>query len=88
MHQFDAECDPACEYLTAVHAFLICILLTLSLSLSHIICICLFSSLLLFLSIHHQISGISPWEPFKYYGQSWRVLSLFLLSLSSHHLTI
>lgn len=86
MHQFDAECDPACEYLTAVHAFLICILLTHSLS--HIICICLFSSLLLFLSIHHQISGISPWELFKYYGQSWRVLSLFLLSLSSHHLTI
>lgn len=33
MHQFDAECDPACEYLTAVHASLICILLTHSLSL-------------------------------------------------------
>lgn len=37
MHQFDAECDPACEYLTAVHAFLICILLTHSLSLSLIL---------------------------------------------------
>lgn len=25
IHQLNAECDPACEYLTAVHALLICI---------------------------------------------------------------
>lgn len=45
MHQFDAECDPACEYLTALHAFLICILLTLSLSLSYYLHLPVFLSL-------------------------------------------
>lgn len=58
IHQFNAECDPACEYLTAVHASLICILLTHTLS--HTICISLFFPLLPFLSVHRQISGISP----------------------------
>lgn len=45
MHQFDAECDPACEYLTAVHAFLICILLTHTLSLSYYLHLPVFLSL-------------------------------------------
>ena len=34
IHQFNAECDPACEYLTAVHASLICIPLSHYLHLS------------------------------------------------------
>lgn len=59
IHEFNAECDPACEYLTALHASLICIH-------SHSMCICLFSSISPFLSIHHQISGISAWELSKY----------------------
>lgn len=42
------------EYLTAARASLICILLTLSLHLSVFCLSCLY------LSIHHQISGISP----------------------------
>lgn len=33
MHQFNSECDPAYEYLTAMHAFPICIALELSLHL-------------------------------------------------------
>ncbi|MEQ2212290.1 hypothetical protein XENOCAPTIV_028787 [Xenoophorus captivus] len=43
MHQFNAECDPACEYLTAVHASLICI--SLQLSLSHFLYLPVFPSL-------------------------------------------
>lgn len=49
---FNAECDPACEYLTAV-----CMLTPLSASLSHTISL---HFLVFVLSIHHQISGISP----------------------------
>ncbi len=60
IHQFNAECDPACEYLTAVHASLICIPLTLSLSLTLSASLSFSLSLYcLFLSIHRQISGIS-----------------------------
>lgn len=47
MRHFNAECDLACEYLTAVHASLICIPLS-------------FSSLLPLSSILYQISGIFP----------------------------
>ena len=46
IHQFNAECDPACEYLTAVHASLICIPLTLALS--HYLHLSVFLSLCLF----------------------------------------
>lgn len=48
MRQFISECDPAHEYLTAVHAFLICIAFGL--------CISVF----LPFSLHRHISGISP----------------------------
>lgn len=48
MRWFISECDPAHEYLTAVHAFLICIAFGL--------CISVF----LPFSLHRHISGISP----------------------------
>lgn len=77
IHQFNAECDPACEYLTAVHASLICIPLTLSLILSASLC---FSLSCLFLSIHRQISGISPGTCSSIEAKAKRAFSLFLSS--------